>query len=117
VPPDPEALRARIAAIHREIAALDLVARGTLVRRTKVCGKPSCRCATDPNARHGPYFEWGRLEQGRRTSTTISPEKARRLVAALRNHRRLRTLLRRWERESARAIDASDDASHGQDRT
>ena len=106
-----ERLRARIEKLKQQILDLDLVVAGTLVRRTKVCGKAGCRCATDPEARHGPYFEWGRTEGGRRTTTTVSPEKARRLKAALGNQRRLKTLLRRWERESARLLDAEIDAS------
>lgn len=108
--PDPAlAHRERIEQIKRQILEIELVVAGTLVRRTKVCSKPGCRCATDPEARHGPYFEWGRLERGRRTSTTVTPEKARLLKKALRDQRRLRVLLRRWEQESARAIDASVD--------
>ncbi len=101
-----ERARARIEEIRRRIAALDLVVGGTLVRRTKVCGKPGCRCATDPAARHGPYWEWGRVEKGRRVTSTVSPAMARRLEAALRDHRQLKALLRRWERESARIIKA-----------
>ena len=109
-----ERLRTRIDEIKQQILDLDLLVAGTLVRRTKVCGKAGCRCATDPEARHGPYFEWGRLEGGRRVSTTVSPAKARRLKVALRNQRRLKTLVRRWERESARLLDAEIAASHEQ---
>jgi hypothetical protein len=108
--PDPVQIhRERIEEIKRQILEIELVVAGTLVRRTKVCSKPGCRCATDPEARHGPYFEWGRIERGRRTSTTVTPEKAHHLKHALRDRRRLRTLLQRWEQESARAIDASAD--------
>jgi len=107
-------LRARIEELKHEILDLDLIASGTLVRRTKVCGKPSCRCATDPEARHGPYYEWGRLEAGKRISSTVSPEKGRRLRVALRNRRRLKTLVRRWERESGRLLDAEIAASQEQ---
>lgn len=109
-----ERLRARIEEIKQQILELDLIVSGTLVRRTKVCGKPGCRCATDPAARHGPYYEWGRIEKKRRISTTVSPEKGRRLRVALRNQRRLKTLMRRWERESARLLDAEIAASREQ---
>ena len=103
-----ERLRARIEELKQQILELDLVVSGTLVRRTKVCGKPGCRCATDPAARHGPYHEWGRIERGSRTTTTVTPEKGRRLRAALRNRRRLKTLVRRWERESVAAPGCRD---------
>jgi hypothetical protein len=110
--PTPEELRARIRELKDRILNQDLVAGGTLVRRTKVCGKAECRCASDPSARHGPYYEWGRLLGRRRLSTTVSAEKARLLQTALRNQRRLKLLLRRWERESVRVMDAEIAASH-----
>lgn len=106
-----ERLRARIEEIKKQILELDLIVSGTLHRRTKVCGKPGCRCATDREARHGPYYEWGRIEGQRRISTTVSPEKGGRLRAALRNQRRLKTLVRRWGRESVRLLDAEIAAS------
>jgi hypothetical protein len=104
-----QAHRERIEEIKREILELDLVVSGTLMRRTKVCGKPACRCATDPDARHGPYYEWGRIVKGRRTSTTVTPEKARQLKQALRDQRRLKALLRRWEQQSVRVIDVTSE--------
>jgi hypothetical protein len=102
---------ARLEAVRGEIAALDLIAPGTLLRRTKVCGKPGCACARDPAARHGPYYEWGRMEQGARSTVTVPEAKARQLERALRNRRRLEGLLRRWMRESVRVIDWQIDVS------
>lgn len=29
------------------------------------CGRKNCRCADDPAARHGPYYEWSRHHDGR----------------------------------------------------
>ena len=36
-----------------------------LSQRMMKCGKPNCRCANDPAARHGPYYEWGRMRAGK----------------------------------------------------
>mgnify|MGYP003547169378 CR=1 FL=1 len=44
--------REKIVAIRRALAELDYLCSGTLSTRMKVCGKPSCRCAQDPLARH-----------------------------------------------------------------
>src|SRR5580658_644706 len=30
--------------------------RGSISERRMKCGKPSCQCQQDPDARHGPYF-------------------------------------------------------------
>ncbi len=96
----------RIEATRAEIAGYEFVASGSLTRRMRRCGKPNCRCAKDPLARHGPYFEWGRMEGGRLVSTNVSEEEAVQLRDAMDNYRRIKRQLRRWERESVRAIKA-----------
>jgi hypothetical protein len=54
--------RERIARIRATINEMEHLSSGTLLRRMKVCGKPGCRCADDPDARHGPYYEWGHMK-------------------------------------------------------
>jgi hypothetical protein len=104
----PEQLRreilARIAEIQRRIRQFDLLCSGTLVKRTKICGKPNCRCAQDPAARHGPYYEWGYMKEGRQVHRMIPPEQATLLRRAIGNYRKVRGLLRRWEAESVRLM-------------
>jgi hypothetical protein len=97
---------ARIEEIKRRIGALDLVCSGTLVKRTKLCGKPGCRCATDPDARHGPYYEWGRMKGRKPVNRMVAPEQASRLRAAIAHYRVVRRLLRVWERHSVKIIEA-----------
>jgi len=96
--------QARIAQLRKALTRLDYISAGTLLRRTKVCGKPGCRCAVDPAARHGPYYEWGRLEHGRLVHTQLTPHEGERLARAIHNYRTLQRLLARWMRESVRAI-------------
>jgi hypothetical protein len=93
----------RIAEIRARIAALDFVCSGTLSHRTNRCGKPNCRCQTDPAARHGPYYDWTRLERGKLAHRLLSPEQAATVGTAITNFRQVRTLLRRWEDETLRA--------------
>jgi hypothetical protein len=97
-------LNQRIQSIRRQIAKMGLVAQGTLTKRTKVCGRANCRCAQDPAARHGPYYEWTRREKGRYVHTVISAEQAEELAAAIDNHKRVLALLSRWSTETARAL-------------
>ena len=109
-PEDPRqsALR-RIAEIRDALAALEFVCSGTLLERTKTCGKPNCRCAQDPNERHGPYYEWSRRSKGRLVHRVVTPAQAKVLREAIANHRRILKLLEQWERQTARVIDALDD--------
>jgi len=83
---------------------MDFVASGTMHERTKVCGRKNCRCATDPDQRHGPYFEWSRRKDGRLQHKVVSPEQARLLKQAIANHRQILTLLAQWEEETASEI-------------
>ena len=83
---------------------LDYICNGSLTSRRKVCGKPQCRCAVDPAARHGPYYEWGRLVKGKLVHTQLRRQEAERIARAIRNYRSLRRLLAKWMRTSARAI-------------
>lgn len=96
--------RRRIAAIKRKITRLELASSGTLLTRTKTCGRKSCRCARDASARHGPYHEWSRREGGRLVHKTISDEQAREVAKAIANYREIQRLLRCWEKETVRII-------------
>lgn len=96
----------RIRRIQEQILAIDYVSSGTLVTRTKVCGKPGCRCASDPEARHGPYHEWGYMKDGRQVHRMLSAEQASILKKAIANYRAVMRLLRDWERQTLRLLDA-----------
>jgi len=104
-----QAALGRIAQIRTRIRTIERLCSGTLLRRTKVCGKAACRCAQDPAARHGPYYEWGRMKKGRLVHRMVSPAQAALLREAIANYRTLRRLLRAWETETVKLIDAEAD--------
>lgn len=101
---DPARSKKRLRDIRARIAALEYVCSGTLHERTKICGKPSCACAREGGARHGPYYQWSRRKAGRQDNAVIPPAAARHFRGAISNYRELRRLLRVWEEESARLI-------------
>jgi hypothetical protein len=100
------AARERIAQLRDRIRTIERLCSGSLLRRTKVCGKPQCRCAQDATARHGPYYEWGRMKGGRLVHRVVSPAQAALLREAIANYRTLRRLLRTWENETVKLIEA-----------
>ena len=104
-----ERSRKRITEIRAELAGMDYVCSGTLLKRMKTCGHPSCRCAQDPGARHGPYYEWGHMKGGKLVHRLVSAEQANLLRQAIATYRRLRKLLRSWENETERLIDVQAD--------
>jgi hypothetical protein len=101
-----QAARERIAGIQEQIRALDILCTGTLAKRTKRCGQAACRCARDPDARHGPYYEWGRMKRGKLVNRMVSPEQAALLRRAIANYRRARRLLRAWEDQTVHLMEA-----------
>jgi hypothetical protein len=51
--------------------------RGSLSERFMRCNKPSCPCASDPKARHGPYFSLTRGVEGSTRSRLVPAEQAK----------------------------------------
>ena len=98
--------RKRIARIRQTLSEIDYLCSGTLLQRTKVCGKPGCRCAQDPSARHGPYYEWGHMKGGKLIHRSVTPEQATLLQQAIANHRKAKKLMQAWEDETERLFDA-----------
>ena len=97
--------RERIDRIRQALGEIDILCSGTLLRRMKVCGKPGCRCAHDPQARHGPYYEWGHMKGGVLVHRSLTPQQAEILQLAIDNHRKAKKLMRAWEEETERLID------------
>lgn len=68
--------RRQAAAVRRikaQLADIDLVLPGTVLRRETQCGRANCRCHADPPQLHGPYWWWTRRVQGK-TVTKILPD-------------------------------------------
>ena len=97
---------ARIARIRQALSKIGYLSSGTLLKRTKLCGKPNCRCAQDPSARHGPYFEWGHMKGGKLVHRVVSPEQAAILELAIANQRKAKNLMQDWEVQTERLLDA-----------
>lgn len=92
--------------IRQALARYELLSSGTLSERMMKCGKPNCRCASDPDARHGPYYEWGRMRAGKIQRRYVSAPQAQILREAIGNYRQVKALLRQWEENTERLIDA-----------
>ncbi len=91
--------------------ALQYVCSGTLVRKTLPCGQSYCVCKRDPAKRHGPYYYWHFLRQRRLTSRVLSPAQAVIVRQAIKNNKRAKRILKRWELETVKVIQASKDAA------
>jgi hypothetical protein len=97
--------RKQIAGIRAALNSIDYLCSGTLLKRMMKCGKVGCRCAKDTNARHGPYFEWGHMVEGKLVHRMVSAEQAAKLQLAIENYRKVKKLMLAWERETVKLID------------
>ena len=97
--------REKIAEIQRTLSAMEYLSSGTLLKRMKVCGNPRCHCASDPAARHGPYFEWSYLKTGKLHHRTLTPEQAEIMRLAIANQRKAKKLMRVWEAQTLNLIE------------
>lgn len=111
--PSKKRIRARSQQLRQKIARIDFVASGTIHVRTKVCGRKNCRCATDPEYRHGPYHEWTRHKDGRYHHKLVTPEQARYIERGIANRREIQSLLDQWEEESVAEILAPGEGEDG----
>ncbi len=79
--------------IAKELSALGYALPGTLTVRAYTCGKPNCRCKSDPAARHGPYAYWTRKVGSTTKTRVLTDEQVEDYRQWLDNARRLKELV------------------------
>jgi len=98
--------RRRQKRITAALAGIDLALPGSIeVRRTR-CGKPNCRCQTDPAARHGPYIVWTRKVNAGTVTKVLTEEQLRDYRGWLDNARQLRRLVDELHQLTLQIVDA-----------
>ena len=76
--------------LHEQLRAFSFqpLMRGSIVERLRRCGRSNCRCARDPNARHGGKFLTVHLD-GRSQALHLRPEDESRIRDAIAAYDRL----------------------------
>jgi hypothetical protein len=100
-----QAAQARISAALGEAG---FALPGSLVERRIRCGKPACRCASDPTALHGPYFSWTRKVNGKTVTRLLSAAQAARYREWFANARRMRELAAELEALSLEVAESAE---------
>jgi hypothetical protein len=73
---------------------------GSLSTARSKCGKPQCACHKDPAQRHGVYYRWTGILEGKRTTKTLSKEEARECQVRIKNYRELQKVIGNLVRQS-----------------
>ena len=94
----------RFLEMRPELQRLELFCKGTVLARRMKCGQPRCPCHTDPNKRHGPYWEWTYKAAAKTVNVRLSPAAGPLYQAASQQYRKLKLLLNRLEKLSRTAL-------------
>ena len=100
-----EATRRGLAA---ELAGIDGVLPGSVIRRHMRCGKPRCACKHDPPTLHGPYIQWTRTVNGKTVTRYLTKDQLARYQGWFDNARRVKEIIAKLEIASLHAIDQSE---------
>jgi len=87
-----ERLRADYEAAKAKIAEVGFTCQGSLIERYTTCNNPNCRCS-DPDQRHGPYWQLSWKQGGKTVSKLLSAEDAALYREWIRSRRRLEAAL------------------------
>lgn len=90
----------RFQELKRGLDQLEYFCKGTVLKRMTKCGKAYCACRSDPDKRHGPYFELTYKIEGKTVNVRLSPDAAPLYKAASAQFRKLKTTLQRLEKIS-----------------
>lgn len=90
-------------ALAAELSEIGFISPGSLVVRETSCGKPGCRCQSDPPRRHGPYYQWSRAVAGKTVSRRLTEPEAELYRQWIANRRHLERIITEMETLSAAA--------------
>ncbi len=96
-------LRDRYRTLAAGLARVGFISQGSIVASYTTCGKPTCRCASDPDARHGPYWQWTRAVHGRTVGKRLRASEAELYRQWIANQRALERIVSRMQELSRRA--------------
>ncbi len=93
-----------------ELASIDGVLPGSVIRRHMRCGKPNCACGNDPPSLHGPYIQWTRTVGGKTVTRYLTGDQLARYQQWFDNARRLKEIVAKLEIASLHAVEQSEAA-------
>lgn len=101
--PEERRLRSRIT----QLVSSQPILHGTLLNRKRKCGRPNCRCATDPDQRHPALYVFLSNGVGKKRQLYVPKPWHDRVRQWVANHHELRRLTRElaelyWEKVQQR---------------
>ena len=91
-------------ALKAELQTLGFLCQGSLQTRRVACGKTTCRCHHDPDARHGPYHYWTRKARGKTVGTHLTEDEIVLYREWIENNRELERIVTEMRGLSSRVL-------------
>ncbi len=91
-------------ALKAELQTLGFVGQGSVHTRRITCGRATCRCHDDPDARHGPYHYWTRKARGKTVGLNLTEDELVLYREWIENNRKLERLVKEMRHLSSRAL-------------
>ena len=80
--------------LKAELQTLGFIGQGSVSTRRITCGRPACRCHSDPEARHGPYHHWTRKARGKTVGLKLTEDELGLYRDWIENNRELERLVK-----------------------
>ena len=97
--------------LRTRLATFQYLCSGTLQRRWMTCGRNYCNCKKDEEQRHGPYYYWSHLSAGKLVTQLVPSAQVQIVKQAIANYKAIKHILRLWERQTIKVLQASKDAA------
>ena len=91
--------------LRSRLAQTGYICTGSVATVYRKCGKPTCVCARDEEALHGPYNTWTRKVKGKTVTRNLTNEQAQLCRESIRNLRALEALIDEMKRMTAEHIE------------
>jgi hypothetical protein len=100
-----QAHQRRLRRLAERLVPTGLISSGSVSTRYAPCGKPGCRCHSDPSQLHGPYWQWTTKITGKTVTRNLNQRQASLYQEWIANRRRLLAVLAEMEKVSQQAAE------------
>ena len=91
--------------LKKNLLNLGFLCVGSVSSVYRPCGKLNCRCHSDTEFRHGPYYQWTRKIKGKTVSRFLNEQDAQECLAWIANQRKLEAIIKEMQDLSKRAAE------------
>ena len=101
---EPKQLLDKFEKQKRKLLSVGVFRKGTISKRWMPCGNPSCKCHSDKQKRHGPYYWWTTKVKGKTKAIFVRKESLDEAKSYLKNYKELKKIIFELSQLSERIV-------------